>query len=70
MTTNKSLWIKGFGVITEKLAMSELDYFRNEMQLAYADGNLSRAILMMKNMRPFVEALQERGYTMIQILGE
>jgi len=65
---NTSLYIPGFGVITEKLALSEVKYFADEMQKAYALGNMTRAILMMKTMRPFVDALIERGYTLKQIL--
>jgi hypothetical protein len=65
---NASILIPGFGVITEKLALAEIKWFAAEMQKAMADGNMTRAILMMKSMRPFVEALKAKGYAMEQIL--
>lgn len=63
-----SLQIVGFGIITEKLAMAEIGYFANLMQTCYNRGDVSGAIVAMKAMKPFVDALLARGYKIDQIL--
>lgn len=65
-----SILIAGFGVITEKQAMSEIAYFASTMQDAYSKGQMNIAIQAMKSMKPFVEALQKKGYSIEQILPE
>ena len=67
---SKNILVSGFGVITVRLALNEIGYFKTEMQAAYKIGNLNRAILMMKAMQPFVDALHKAGYSIEQIFGE
>jgi hypothetical protein len=65
-----SIQIVGFGVITEKQAMGEIAYFASVMQDAYKNGRMNLAIQAMKSMKPFVEALQKKGYSIEQIMPE
>jgi hypothetical protein len=60
--------IAGFGRITEKQAMFEIGYFANLMQESYQTGKFSIAMQAMKNMKPFVDALLKKGYSIEQIL--
>jgi len=63
-----SIQIVGFGIITEKQAMGEIAYFANCMQDAYKTGKMNLAIQAMKSMKPFVDALLAKGYSIEQVL--